>query len=237
MMCDTFYEALAMHAADIEAAVPDMPEHKFSLRHRLRMRKFFRNYEKRKTGQSVSDAYKISEEKSKLRLSKKTIITIAVIVLLSLLAGCAAAYFISEAFRGSVHSDNTQIFAVNTDNCPETIEELFSFSELPDRYELVEENILYYMVSRSYIDRETGNTFVFKQLVKTAFTPHLNTEYGELSEITVNDCPGIWLDLGEENNVIAWDTGDYILEISAKMSKDTVFDLAGLLISEPVITE
>ena len=48
MICDSFYEALAMQAAAAEAAIPEMPEHRFSLRYKQKKKALIKAYEKSK---------------------------------------------------------------------------------------------------------------------------------------------------------------------------------------------
>lgn len=33
-------------------------------------------------------------------------------------------YFVSNSFRGKVNNDNTELFVINTENCPSTIEDI-----------------------------------------------------------------------------------------------------------------
>ena len=36
-------------------------------------------------------------------------------------------YFVSNSFRGKVNNDNTELFVINTENCPSTIEDIYSY--------------------------------------------------------------------------------------------------------------
>ena len=84
----------------------DIAEHRFSLRHRLKMRKIFKLYEK--NVRKLNLMPDVQQHKiSRVRFNRKTVLAIVAIVLLSVIAGCAVAYFVSESFRGTVHDDNT----------------------------------------------------------------------------------------------------------------------------------
>lgn len=54
-----------------------------------------------------------------------------------LLMGFMAVYF-SRNFHGTVYNDNTQLFAVNTENCFITIKYEYYLSNLPDGFKMVE---------------------------------------------------------------------------------------------------
>lgn len=204
-----------------------VPEHVFSNKHNRAMKRIFKLYEKN-TIQLRSSS--ISGVKLRIRFTRKSILTAFIIVLLALLAGCAAAYFISQRFHGFVHSDNTEIFPINTENCPTVIEEKYYLSELPKGFEILDTNSSPLSEYIYYKNKSTGQTVTFRQNVKPDYGPvHLNTERYEIEEVEINGHCGLCIDFSdsEYNGSLAiWDNGKYILELSTDLSKKELLDLA-----------
>lgn len=202
----------------------NVPEHKFSLKHRLTMKRIFKLYEKN------TRAIHSAAQSKRFRLTRKAALTAIVIVFLAAIAGCSAAHFISQSFRGEVHSDYTRIFPIDTENCPETIEEKYYLSEIPERFVLLETDTTLFSVYTCYIDYSTRETITFQQYIKTDFgTHHLNTEHHQIEEIDVNGQVGLCIDFSDSEqtcSLLMWDNGDYILELSGDLSKDILIKLA-----------
>lgn len=93
------------------------------------------------------------------------------------LAGYAVMYFVSNSFRGKVNNDNTELFVINTENCPSTIEDIYYLSDLSDNFEVLSTNSTPFSEYISYQNKATGQTFSFTQWVKAVFgSSHYNTE-------------------------------------------------------------
>ena len=91
------------------------PVPKFSIKHRIKMKRAFNLYQK-----MVS-----SNEKIRMSLRKRVIIAVMVIVFMVIATGCIVVY-ITNSFRGTVYRDNTHLFAVDLNDCPDTIEKEYS---------------------------------------------------------------------------------------------------------------
>ncbi|MCI7691538.1 MAG: DUF4367 domain-containing protein [Oscillospiraceae bacterium] len=204
----------------------NVPEHKFSLKHRLAMKRIFKLYEK--NTREIHSAT-ISNPK-RFRLTRKTVLTAIVIVFLAALAGCTAAYFISQSFRGDVHKEFTRIFPKNTENCPTTIEEKYYLPEVPEGFEVLETDSTPYDVYTSYKNFSTGETITLRQFVKTDFSPiHFNTEKCDFQEVDINGHCALLLDyrgVGEKFSGVIWDNGDYVIELCGNLYKNQIIDLA-----------
>ena len=203
-----------------------VPEHNFSLKHRIAMKKIFKRYE-RNTKELRS---KPAQGASKLRFTPKRLSVLAIIIILAALAGCTAAYFISQSFRGEVYSDNTELFPINLDNCPTIIEEKYYLPELPEGFEISYTNSTPFHEFVSYRNEQTGQIINFDQCVKSEFgSTHYNTEKGELVEVEINGHSGVLLDRSDDNqnytNII-WDNGDYILKLLGNLDKNDLLNLA-----------
>lgn len=119
------------------AEFEQMPLFKPSLRHKFAMKKIFAEFEKNARKVHAAPAQSQTAPGSHIRLSKRLIILIAVIACAALLTGAVIVY-VSKNFTGNVYSDNTHLFAVNTEGCPMAIEQEYYLSELPEGFEIVE---------------------------------------------------------------------------------------------------
>lgn len=204
----------------------NVPEHKFSLKHRLAMKRIFKLYEK--NTRTIHSAA-VSKPK-RFRLTRKTVLAAVVIAFLAALAGCTAAYFISQSFRGDVHKEFTRIFPINTANCPTTIEEKYYLPELPEGFEVLETDSTSHDVYTSYKNFSTGETITLRQFVKTDFSPiHFNTEKCDFQEVDINGHCALLLDyssVGEKFSGVIWDNGDYVIELCGNLYKNQMIDLA-----------
>lgn len=229
-------EVLIEYYDDYLSKFDDVAEHRFSLRHRLKMKKIFRLYEKNVQKLYHEPVVK-QHETGKVRFNRKTVLAIVAIVLLSVIAGCAVAYFVSESFRGTVHDDNTQVFAIDLNNCPDKIEYKYKLSNIPQEYDILEEDITETSFYISYINRITGNTIVLQQWVKSQYSIHYNTENNDLLSISINGCNGILLNLVDTMGyytIVAWDNGDYIIELLSHLNKNDIIELATLVSVEQI---
>lgn len=207
------------------------PEHNFSIKHKLNMKRILTRY--------ARNVYKIKQTEPKkhfdetsyghnLSLRQKLLVAVLVIILMSLLVGWVAV-FISRNFHGTVYHDYTQIFPVDTDNCPQRIECRYELSEIPDGLELVETVSSPTIVSTKYKNKSTGVTFAIVQNVKSHYDPNINTEHQKIEEIDINGNIGLCLDFSDDkhlSSLIVWDSGDYIIEIGGDLSKDVLVNLA-----------
>ena len=226
-MSESILKSILEESARLEWDKYDnVPEHKFSLKHRLAMKRIFKLYEK--NTMEIHSAT-ISNPK-RFRLTRKTALTAIVIVFLAALAGCTAAYFISQSFRGDVHKEFTRIIPINTANCPTTIEEKYYLPEVPEGFEVLETDSTSHDVYTSYKNFSTGETITLRQFVKTDFSPiHFNTEKCDFQEVDINGHCALLLDyssIGEKFSGVIWDNGDYVIELCGNLYKNQMIDLA-----------
>lgn len=203
-------------------------DHVFSKKHERAMKRIFKLFEK---NMSKSGAYEVSKPHYRIRFTKRMALVLLTILFLAIIAGCVAAYFISHNFRGQVYNDHTELFLVNTENCPTTIEEKYYLPCLPDGFEVLQEDSTLCIEYISYINNETKQTLAFCQTVKKVYngSTHYDTERQDLEEIKINGHYGLSLDYssrGVKYAVIVWDTGDYILELFSEFTKNELADLA-----------
>ena len=201
------------------------PEHTFSRKHCRSMKRIFRlQYDNK------HHFYGISNSSKRIRITRKTVLILVIIVFLSAVAGCTAAYFISKSFRGKVHSDNTELFAINTYNCPSFIEDKYYLSDLLQDFEVFDTDSTPFYEYTNYKNMLMGQNIAFRQWVKTEYdSSHYNTESQNFEEIEINGYYGICLDFSPKGNIsscLIWDNGDYILELSGDLPKNELIVLA-----------
>ncbi len=214
---------IAAHDAEF-SQYDNGPEHVFSRKHNRAMKRIFKAYEKR-IALLNSDVMDKRNVISHFRWNRKTVIVMLMVFFLAVLVGCSSIIYYLGGFKTEVHTDNTQLFPIALTDCPQKIEKVYYLPEIPNDFELLEESISDISVYTAYINSATGQTITFHQSIKTAFEPRYNTEYFSLEEISVDNHLGICLD-GKKFCAIAWDNGDYILEIWADLPKSETINLA-----------
>lgn len=222
-------EVLTEYYEDEFSKCSDAAEYKFSLKHRLAMKKIFKIYERNTEYLRPKPSLKPMSTR-KVRLTPRSALILVLIIFLGVLVGCTAAYFVSQGFSGYVHSDNTEIFPIDTGNCPTVIEEKYYLSELPEGFEIADADSTPYYEYVYYENKSTGQMISFHQEVKPDYDPvHLNTENHKAEEVNINGHNGLCIDFTKGERIhssVIWDNGDYILDLSADLPKNKLLDLA-----------
>lgn len=220
-------EALKCGLAEFDNA----PEHKFSLKHRLAMKrilaKFARNVRKLNSEEKAEYAVTV-EYKPRLNIRQRILFITIVIILMTFLVGWVV-MFVSEKFHGTVYSDNTQLIAIEFEGSPTTIEYKYALASIPDGFEMIDTNSSPKNAYTRYKNKQTGQGITIRQWVKEKFEPHYNTENHHFEEVTVNGKVGLYIDFSEKTfsqTLLVWDNEDYILEIVADLTKAETMDLA-----------
>ena len=237
-MNENILRDILLEAHEIECGVSgDLPDIVPSLRHRLAMKgifaRFDRNIRRLRSAGSTVKAPKTERGARRYGIKRRVLIAMLIIVLMTFLVGCvnAIVMFVSERFKGTVYEDNTQLFAVNLDNCPQTIEYQYVLTSVPEAFELIESAASSTNASVLYLNSSTGQTIVLEQWVKASYSTHYNTEQNAFEESNINGKTVLFIGLSNEKqntSVFIWDNGDYIIEISADLDKNDVFDLLNI---------
>lgn len=214
---------VAAHDAEF-SQYDNVPKHVFSRKHNRAMKRIFKTYEKQ-IAFLHSDVMDKRNVISHFRWNRKTVIVMLMVIFLAVLVGCSTIIYYLGGFKAHEYSDNTQLFPIDLADCPQSIGEVYYLSEIPSDFELLEESISDISVYTAYINSATGQTITFCQSIKTAFEPHYNTEYSDLEEISIDEHKGIGLG-GKMDYILAWDNGDYILEVWADLTKSETINLA-----------
>ena len=217
--------------------IDDLPDYKPTLRHRLAMKRIFARFEKNTRKLRIAGTIQeppITEHKTRrYSLKQRLIIAMLIIILMTFLVGCVNAIvkFVSEHFNGTVYDDNTQLFVVNLDNCPQTIEYQYALADIPEGFKLIETIPSSTNVYTLYSNELTGQVITLNQWVKSHFSLHYNTEENTFEEIRTNDTMGLFIDFShndKKNSTIIWDNEDYIIEISADLDKNHAMNLLNI---------
>ena len=166
-----FKDILAEICEEEIAELNEFPPFKPSLRHRLAMKHMFALFEKNSLSISNASQEVTALKGSHLSLRKRLIIIFVLIICAALLTGFIYGYVFGN-FRGTVYNDNTQLFVINTENCPETIEYEYYLPILPNGFEMVEHDSLSFSVYTKYRNSISGQEIVLSQCTKKMFDPH-----------------------------------------------------------------
>ena len=200
----------------------DAPGFKTSKKHDRAMKRIFKLYDK-------NTRHLRPQSEIKTREIRRRIMVALIVIILAVITGFTAAYFISQSFRGEVHKDNTELFPINIENCPTFIENEYYLSELPTGFEKTSTRLNPYSMAVMYENNKTGQTITFEQWVKPGFdSMRFNNEKGSLIEVEINGHNGVILENSDNKNYcdLIWDNGDYILHIYGDLPKNELMNLA-----------
>lgn len=237
-MSESILKGILLEVHEIECGEIDvLPEFKPSLRHRFAMKRIFarfdRNTRKLRNTRSTVEAPTIEHRTKRYNIKQRFLIAALIIILMTFLAGCVSVIvkYVSEHFNGTVYDNNTQLFVVNMENCPQMIEYQYVLTNIPEDFELTKTISSPTNVYTLYLNSSTGQIITLKQWVKSQFFPHYNTEKNTFEEIKINGTMGLFIDLSSDkrnNSVFIWDNEDYIIEISADLDKKSALNLLNI---------
>ncbi len=208
----------------------DPPKWKFSLKHRLAMKRIFARYEmnvQKLKEKSIEKTAPTEQHYTYHSFKQRLIIALCIVLLMTFLVGWVVV-FVSRDFHGTVRHEYTLLNAKNYENAPLTIECVYTLNSVPEGFELIETIPSPTSVYTLYENSLTDQTIALSQWVKSHFAPHVNTEHRAPEEIAINGSTGLYIDLSRDSDktLLIWDNGDYIFELSADLDKKATIDLA-----------
>lgn len=223
-MSECVFDTILEEWAESEwAAYADAPEFKTSKKHDRAMKRIFKLYDK-------NTRHLCPQSEIRTITIRRRLTVALLVIVLAVITGFTAAYFISRGFSGRVYKDHTALFPINVENCPTVIEEEYYLPELPEGFEKTSTRSNPFSITVMYENNLTGQIITFEQRVKPEFDPiHFNTENGELVEVEINGHPGVFVDFSndERNSAhLIWDNGEYILYLLGNLTKSELLDLA-----------
>lgn len=192
------------------------PKHFFSRRHRKAMNEIL--YPRNK-----SELTKSADYQRKIPIKRRALIALLAIILS--VCGIAAGAAICRGFLRKEHSDNTQIFTVNAEKAPKTIEYEYYLPDIPNGYEPYEYYSDSWYVYTSYIDSSTNKLLTFEQDIKDGYNAHFDNEHYIMEELEINGKYSLCFTV-ENSGTIVWDNEDYILQVFGHFTKDELIELA-----------
>lgn len=211
------------------AEYDDPPEWKFSLKHRLAMKRIFARFERnvrKLKNSSCGTAAAVEHYRPRLGLKKRLLIMLCIIVLLSFFAGWITA-FNSGGIHGKVYNDILQLRVVDPENGPQTIEYKYALDPVPEGFEIIRRDTWTTRVCTSYLNRAADQIIILYQYVRSSYEGNYYSEKYVIKDAVINGCPGLYIDRGRGSGYsrIVWDDGDYIFEIIADLTKKETADL------------
>lgn len=198
------------------AEYDNAPRHFFSRRHRKAMKEILY------PGATPNTAPRYTPSRN-IPIKRRVLIAVMIVVLLAL--GITVGASMSWGFTRKEHRDNTELFTVNAENAPKTIEYVYYLPDIPEGYVLQKQFPGEISFSTNYIDPSTNRTMTFDQRVKDGYNNHIDNERHKIEELDIGGKYAVYW--GSENfGIIIWDNEDYVFEISGFFTKDEIIELA-----------
>lgn len=210
----------------------DVPLPRFSLKHKIRMKQIFRQFEKSKKllfERELSEEPSTEAVRKPLAFRNRILIAVLVIIFLAFVTTAFVVSFLSNGFKGVVYNDSTQLMAINAEGSPLEIEKEYALSVVPEGFELESVYSDETRVTTRYRNPMTNQWISFYQTVKSEYLVHINTEGFELQEIEINGCNSLCIDFTDDRetaSMVIWENEDYILELSCDFPLEETIVLA-----------
>lgn len=227
----TIDELISGYYENSFSKITEVPLPRFSVKHKMRMNKIFKQFAKNKkliSNSKCSELPRVAEHYKSLSLHKRLVLLTVLILFLALATGFIV-LFVSNGFKGTVHADNTHLFAFNTDNCPSEIEKVYTLSVVPEGLDVCDISKTNTNNSIIYRNSANGQMLMFEQFVKDKFMSHINTEEYHFQETVINGCNAVFIEYnrgGSVYSLVIWDNNDYILTLEGNFNKNELINLA-----------
>lgn len=200
----------------------DIPLPRFSLKHKIRMKRIFKQFSKNKKqifNKELFVDHSVETKHQPLTFRKRLLIAALIIIFLAFMTGFVIV-FVSKGFKGTVYHDSTRLFVINAEDFPLEIEKKYVLSVVPEDFELELSDSYEIRAITRYRNSITDQRISFYQTVKSEYFVHINTEGFELREIEINGCNAVCIDFTSDRetaSMVIWEDKDYILELSCDL--------------------
>ena len=144
----------------------------------------------------------------------------------------AASTLSVKAVREAIFNFITKIFSDHTvvtvesgtaEGYPETIEEEYYISDLPEGFELID----YYKMDTSIVSMYCNNDeyIIFSQYTKEYYESHYDNEQTTFEEKCLSNNQSYLIIESDADTVFVWDNGEYILSIRSNLNKNIILEL------------
>ena len=195
------------------------PEHKFSLRYRIKKNKVIRKYKREYLPKNTKETAGFPETKVKIPL-KYTLKYILIIIILMAIVGFTIYRYYSGIFVREY--DIFSMLSVEYDeNSPQVLTERFYIDIDLSKYEkeILEDNEFIYWIQ--YKDGKTEFD-VMQTILEVSSNVRLNTENAMImpTNVVVNDWIGMYYQAYNESYIYFFNCGDYIISYAGNLDKN-----------------
>lgn len=154
-----------------------------------------------------------------------TIMVTAIIVLSTMVMSVSALREAFLRFITEVFDTHTKVQTIQDDTAPESFEDIYAITNIPDGFEIVFQNDNIEEAPALITEYRNGQQrIIFSQYIKSRYSVSVNTEGYEMVRIKINGNEGFMIDMVEDI-YIAWDNGDYIFEIDSNVGENALMDM------------
>lgn len=163
-----------------------------------------------------------------IRTPIRRTVTIMVTVIIILSTTVISVSALREAFIRfitEIFDTHTEVQAIPDDTAPESFEDIYAITNIPDGFEIVFQNDNIEETPVLITEYQNGQEYIiFSQCIKSRYDVNVNTEGYEMERIDINGNEGFMVDM-VDNYYIAWDNGYYIFEIIGNVSENVLTDI------------
>ncbi len=154
-----------------------------------------------------------------------TIMVTAIIVLSTMVMSVSALREAFLRFITEVFDTHTKVQTIQDDTAPESFEDIYAITNIPDGFEIVFQNDNIEGIPELITEYRNGQQrIIFSQFIKSQYRVSVNTEGYEVVRIDINGNEGFMVDMVDDY-YFAWDNGDYIFEIVGNVGENTLIDM------------
>ena len=222
-MSEKLLQQALLEACEKEfAPFEDGEEHRFSRRHKRKMKELFKEYSR--------------GDKKKMPLKKRIIIAV-IAVLLAALTGATAAAVGQRFGIFNVSITHTEVGVIDAEDAPKRIEDIYYIPVLPEGYGVYQYTARAEWVSWIIPKVNGGGELLFSQNVKEDYSSRINNQNSGINFIDVGEYEGYYVDFGYDQLSLEWDHGDYVMGLFSVGKDFTIDDLIELALSIQVDPE
>lgn len=147
------------------------------------------------------------------RIPLRMLVAVIVTAIIAVSATALTVSAFREAIIGfimDVYETFTNVRAETDEEEPETLEEIYEVTWVPEGFELMEDELAGYCHFMLYQDGE--NFIFFKQFSLSDYISNYDTENAEIQEVKIGSIDGLWI-TGEDIMILVWRSDDYAYEI------------------------
>lgn len=216
-MSDNLLQQALLEVCEKEfAPFEDGEEHRFSRRHKRKMKAMFKEYSR--------------GAKKKMPLKKRIIIAV-IAVLLAAVTGATAAAVGQRFGIFNVSRTHTEIGVLDPKDAPKQIEDIYYIPVLPEGYAVYQYDANADWVSWITTKIDGPGELLFSQHVKEDYSSLINNRNSGINFINVGEYEGYYVDFGSDQLSLTWDHGDYVMSFFSVSEDMTINDLIELALS------